>query len=595
MKTDSVSLKEFRSIGSYLKRYRGKYAIGFIFLALVDAAQIMIPQLIRRAIDLISAGNFELRPIVMLGLSMIAIAAGISVGRFLWRYFIHGSSRRIETELRDKLFAHLLLLSSGFYQKNKTGDLMARATNDLNAVRMAIGMGLVAFVDGTFMATAILVIMFLQDARTAALAITPLPLITLLILLFGNAVGKRFKRAQEAYSTLSDVVQETFSGIRVVKSFVKELWFVKMFADANDDYREANMALVRIFGLFFPLISFLSGLTTLILLLVGGGRVVDGRMSPGELVAMFSYLQMLIWPMLGAGFTINMLQRGAASLARINEVLSTEPEIATPSRPVSRPARDALPTAAIEIRNLDYSYPNGTAALSALSLSVPRGSMLGLLGRTGSGKSTLLRLLPRILDPPAGTVFVDGIDVRDWDLRELRAIFGVTPQDTYLFSDSVRNNIAYGASDADEERLRAVAELSAIAGDLADFKDGWETVVGERGHTLSGGQKQRVAISRAAVRDPEVLILDDALSAVDAETEERILAGLIRERKGKTTIVVSHRVSTLQHADSVLVLDGGKVAESGPPAVLAAGDGFYAETARLQQLERVKSGEAIHG
>ncbi len=595
MKTGGVSLKEFRTIGSYLKRYRYRYAIGFVFLAIVDGAQILIPQFIKRAVDIISGGNYGLASIVRLGLGMIAVAAVISVGRFLWRYFIHGSSRRIETELRDRLFAHLLLLSSGFYQKNKTGDLMARATNDLNAVRMAIGMGLVAFVDGTLMASAILIVMFIHDARTAALSIAPLPVITVLILAFGNAVGKRFKRAQESYSSMSDVVQESFAGIRVVKSFVKEAWFTRKFADANDDYREANMALVRIFGLFFPLISFLSGLTTLILLLVGGSRVVEGAMSPGELVAMFSYLQMLIWPMLGAGFTINMLQRGAASLARVNEILSTVPEISSPASPAARPPEAARSALAIEIRGLDFSYPDGTAAVSGLSLAVPRGSMLGILGRTGSGKSTLLRLLPRILDPPAGAVFVDGIDVRDWDLHDLRSLFGVTPQDTYLFSDSVRNNIAYGAPGVDEDRLRAVAELSAIAGDLDDFKDGWNTVVGERGLTLSGGQKQRVAISRAAARDPDILILDDALSAVDAETEERILARLVRERRGKTTIIVSHRVSTLQHADSVLVLDRGQAAEYGTPAELAAGDGFYAETARLQQLERARSSEVLHG
>ncbi len=594
MKTGGVSLKEFRTIGSYLKRYRYRYAIGFVFLAIVDGAQILIPQFIKRAVDTISVGNYGLASILRLGFGMIAVAAVISVGRFLWRYFIHGSSRRIETELRDRLFAHLLALSSGFYQKNKTGDLMARATNDLNAVRMAIGMGLVAFVDGTLMASAILIVMFIHDARTAALSIAPLPVITLLILAFGSAVGKRFKRAQESYAAMSDVVQESFAGIRVVKSFVKEAWFGRKFADANDDYREANMSLVRTFGLFFPLISFLSGLTTLILLLVGGSRVVEGIMSPGELVAMFSYLQMLIWPMLGAGFTINMLQRGAASLARVNEILTSVPEIASPKNPAVRQTegRSAM---AIEIRDLDFSYPTGTAALSGLSLSIPRGSMLGILGRTGSGKSTLLRLLPRILDPPTGAVFVDGIDVREWDLRELRAQFGVTPQDTYLFSDSVRNNIAYGDPGADEDRLRAVAELSAIAGDLDDFKDGWDTVVGERGLTLSGGQKQRVAISRAAVRDPEILILDAALSAVAAETEERILARLVRERRGKTTIIVSHRVSTLQHADAVLVLDRGGAAEYGRPAELAVGDGFYAETARLQQLERARSSEVSHG
>lgn len=580
----NVSLKEFKSLFPYLKKYRSRYLIGFLFLAAVDAGQMLIPQFLRRTVDLVSGGNPSRNEILGLCVAMVAVAAVVSLGRFFWRFFIHGSARRIEAELRERLFDHLMGLSYDFYQKNKIGDLMARATNDLNAVRMSISMGFVAFIDGTVMATAILIIMFIQDAWTSALAILPLPIITVLILTFGSAVGKRFKGVQEAYSSMSDTVQETFAGIRVVKSFVKEGWFKQKFADTNDDYEKANMSLMRIFGLFFPLISFLSGLTSLILLLVGGKRVIDGRMSPGELVALFSYLQMLIWPMLGAGFMINMVQRGAASLERVNEILKTPSSITTPAYPrVPEGRADGRP--AIEFVHMSFRYPDGTVALSDVSLKIPHGSMVGILGRTGSGKTTLLKTLPRMVDPPDGTIFVDGLDVKAWDLAILRRRFGVTPQDSFLFSESIKDNIAFGDSTADEDRLWGTVAIASIEKDLADFRDGWETTIGERGTTLSGGQKQRVAISRAVVRDPDILILDDAFSAVDAETEKRILGRLLEERRGKTTLIVSHRVSTLRHADLVLVLEGGRLAELGRPAELERAGGYYARMAELQRLE----------
>jgi ATP-binding cassette subfamily B protein len=589
-----LSLKEFKSLFPYFKQYRLRYFWGFVCLVITDAAQMAIPQFIRVAVDLISSGKFNWYAVLALGGGMVAVMGVLSGGRFLWRYFIHGSSRRIEAELRERLFAHLLTLSYDFYQKNKIGDLMARSTNDLNAVRQAISMGLVAFVDGTMMAAAILVIIFIQDAGTALPAIIPLPLITILILFFGNAVGKRFQRAQETYSTMSDTVQETFAGIRVIKSFVKEWWFIKKFADTNDDYREANMTLVKIFGIFFPLISFLSGLTTLIVLLVGGGRVVEGLMSPGDLVALFSYLQMLIWPLMGTGFMVNMIQRGAVSLARVNEVLGTVPTIRSPENPgkaLSSPGENAM-----ELRHLSFSYIEGSKVLDDINLTIQRGTVVGILGRTGSGKSTLIKTLTRMVDPPPGSVFVHGLDVREWDLDELRSLFGVTPQDSYLFSDSIKHNIRYGLEKNpvglgdDEALLKKAASLSAIDRDLETFHQGWDTVIGERGLTLSGGQKQRVAISRSLIGGPDILILDDSLSAVDAETEKRVLTGLLEERRerpgrpGQTTIIVSHRVSALGYADLVVVLEKGRVSEYGSPQELVARGGFYARMAALQQL-----------
>lgn len=584
----------FRTVLPYLRRYRRQYLGGLLCLFIIDAAQMLVPQFLRRAIDIISLGDFEWRQAGLPALAMIGAMTVICAGRFLWRYFIHGSSRRIEAEMRSRLFEHLLTLSFDFYQKNKIGDLMARAVNDLSQIRMAIGWGFVALIDGTVMTAAILAIIFAQDAGTALLAVLPLPPVTLLILIFGRLAGNRFRRANEIYSAMSDTVQETFAGIRVVKSFVKEWWFIRKFAAVNDDYQAANMALVKLYGVFFPLISFLAGLTSLIVLLAGGARVIEGAMSPGELAALFSYFQMLIWPLMGAGFMVNMIQRGAASLGRVNEVMEYRPSILSSPAP-ARPREDSdLPL--VEIRNLSFRYPGGGDALDGVSLLVKRGTILGLLGPTGSGKSTLIKTLPRMIDPPAGTVLVKGVPVEDWDLRELRALFGVCPQDSYLFSDSIKRNILYGldpscppadgAGPGDEELFQKAAGISAIDRDLASFAEGWDTLIGERGLTLSGGQKQRTAIARAVIGDPEILILDDSLSAVDAGTEKLVLDALLEERRGKTALIISHRVPALRNADFIAVLDRGRIVEYGSPGELAAQDGLYARTAALQRLEQ---------
>ncbi|MDR2471572.1 MAG: ABC transporter ATP-binding protein/permease [Treponema sp.] len=627
MKKTNPGPGEFRALLPYLKKYRAAYALGFLCLVAVDGAQAVLPQFVRRAVDLITTGDFAWIEVFRLCLAMLAVMALVAAGRFLWRYFIHGSSRRIETELRDDLFSHLLSLSWDFYQKHKIGDLMARSINDINAVRNALGWGLVTLVDGTIMAAAILAIIFVQDPRTAAFCVIPLPLVTAAMFFFGRAMGSRFHRAQESYSALSDVVQETFAGIRVIKSFVKEWWFIKKFGAANDTYRGANMELVKIYGAFFPLVGFLAGLTTIILLVVGGRRVVAGYVSPGELVALFSYLQMLIWPLMGAGFMVNMIQRGAAGMGRINEILAAEPSIKNPAVPRRGAALSSGGTApVIELRNLSFSYrTNGGDAgedsgseapraarpvLRSISLALDRGTVLGILGRTGSGKSTLLKTLTRMVDPPPGTVFVDGTDVRDWDLADLRGLFGVSPQDSYLFSDSIKNNIAYGAgtettagengdgtagdggreAEPEPAALALAASLSALDGDLGGFTRGWDTLIGERGLTLSGGQKQRVAIARALLSAPAILVLDDAFSAVDAQTEKRILTGILDARGGgdgasaKTTIIVSQRVSTLSYAATVAVLEAGGVSELGSPEELLAAGGFFARMAELQRL-----------
>ncbi|MDR3020993.1 MAG: ABC transporter ATP-binding protein/permease [Treponema sp.] len=582
MRGFSKSLKEYRTLFPYLKRFRNRYILGFICLIIVDAAQIAIPQFIRIAVDLISTGVFELKQIIILALFMIGTMTIVAVGRFFWRYFINGSSRRIEAYLREDLFDHLQKLSWDFYQKNKIGDLMARSINDLHSVRMAMGMGLVAFFDFIFMATAILIIIFIQDAGSAMYSIIPLPLITVLILVFGSMVGKKFRAAHEAYSKLSDNVQESFSGVSVIKSFVKEWWFLKKFADSNDDYRKANMELVRLFGFFFPLVTFLSGLTILVMLAIGGSRVINGLMTPGSLVAMFRYLGMLIWPLMGAGFMVNMIQRGAVSLGRINEILNTVPSIRDTENPQT--AHVQAPVPALELSNLSFSYNEKESALDGINLKVNRGEWLGIMGRTGSGKSTLVKTFMRMLDPPQGTVSVFGLDVRDWSLEELRTLFAVSPQDSYLFSETIARNITYGKIFADDVTLENIINFASLSRDLSLFQSGKETLIGERGLTLSGGQKQRTAIARAMIMDSEFLVLDDSFSAVDNETEQKILEALRKERRERTTIIISHRVSTLKYADNVLVLDKGKCVEYGTPHALLQTGGFYSRMAAFQRL-----------
>lgn len=593
-------LKEFKTLLPYLRKYLPQYIGGLAFLFITDGGQLLVPQLIRRAIDTLSAGDFALRTIGIIAVEMIGVAVVVSVGRYYWRYFLHGSSRRIEAELRERLFEHLQTLSSTFYGRSKTGDLMARMTNDMMAIRQATGMALVAFIDGFFMTIAILAIMLSHDARLTLLSITPLPFLTAGVILFGRLVGEQFRRVQEGFSELSELTQESFSGVRVLKTFVQEAAFVRRFMARNEEYCRRNMALVRTWGVLFPAVSFLAGVTTLIFLLLGGRAVIEGTISPGEFTAFFAYLQMLIWPMLGAGFTINMLQRAGASLGRINRILEETPDIRDPdaSAAAGAPAAPAVAAAAPEkrpralirgtvtFRNLSYTYP-GTdkEVLSGIDLEVPAGSILGILGRTGSGKSTLVQLLPRVLDPPDGTVLLDGRDVRSYPLAELRRAVAVVPQDNFLFSLPVRENIAFGAEEAPEQALRQAAAVSTIDRDLAAFPQGWDTVIGERGVTLSGGQKQRVAISRALAAGGAVYVMDDSFSSVDTETEDAILRALLPALRGRTLILISHRISTLKTADQVVVLDGGRVAQRGSHAELVGREGYYADIFRLQQLE----------
>jgi ATP-binding cassette, subfamily B, multidrug efflux pump len=583
-------LKEFRTLIPYVKKRILQYLAGLLFLFITNGGQLYLPQLLRRAIDTIASGTFSLSSILPIAAVMVGIAVIVAVGRFFWRYFLGGASRSIEAELRERLFVHLQSLSSTFYGKMKTGDLMARMTNDMRAIRQASGFALVSFVDGFLMTIAILAIMLSQNARLTLLSISPLPIITIGVILFGRLIGEQFRRVQEGFSNLSEMTQESLTGIRVLKTFVQEAAFGKRFLEKNQDYSNRNMVLVRTWGVLFPAVGFLAGITTLILILFGGSAVIEGTISPGEFTAFLAYLQMLVWPMLGAGFTINMIQRAGASLGRVNRILEEEPDIQSPVQVTAADAAAAgrfTPIRGdITIDALTYTYPQTEkAVLKDINLEVPAGSILGILGKTGSGKTTLVQLLPRILDPPSGTVYLDGRDIRSYDLPTLRMSIGMVPQETFLFSSSIQDNIAFASRDGDDQLVGQVAAISTIDRDFNAFPDGIKTVVGERGITLSGGQKQRVAISRALASDASVFIFDDSLSSVDTETEDAILNDLLPFLRGKTLILISHRISTLKTADRIVVLDEGRITQYGSHEQLLEQRGFYSDIYRLQQLE----------
>ncbi len=579
-------IREFKTLKPHIKKYKWAYTAGMGFLILTDAGQIVIPRLMGSAVDLIAGGSGNASAVGRLMLIIAGLAVLIALGRYGWRNFIIGTARRIEADLRVELYSKLLSLTESFYIRSKVGDLMARATNDLHAVRMATGMALIAFIDGVFMLIVILITLFISYGKLGLIIVIPLPLVTSMALFLGRLIGPLFRRVQENFARISEHVQETLAGIRVIKSFAREKRALDAFDRINADYGSANMSLVRFWGMLFPAMSFVAGLTVLLLLYFGGLQVIGGELSPGDFVTALSYLGMLLWPAMGAGWVINIMQRGAASMKRINTVLREVPDI------VDLP--DALseePSGNLEFRSLNYAYPESEPVLKNISFTAARGGSTGILGKTGCGKTTLVKLIPRLLDPPEDSVFIGGIDIRRFSRAALRKTLGVVPQDVFLFSETIRENILFAKPDAPEEEIERVVDAAGLVSDLPFFPEGLETRVGEKGVTLSGGQKQRIAIARALIINPEILILDDALSAVDAETEEKILEHLFRIRRGKTTIMISHRVSALSRCDVCVVLEDGMISAKGSHEVLLSTGGFYREISELQNLERIEEEE----
>jgi ATP-binding cassette subfamily B protein len=565
----------------YLTRYRGAFLVGLLCVVLSTSLQLASPWVLKYAIDDLAAGVTAGKLRVYAGL-LLVLAAAAGVFRFLMRRILIGASRNIEYDLRNDFFAHLQRLSLGYFQGSRTGDLMSRATSDLAAVRMMIGPA-VMYTSMTALTFVVAIILMLNiNVRLTLLSLIPLPFVSLAVRYFGSAIHTRFERIQAQLADLSAVTQEALAGVRVVRAYRQEVFEIERFRLANAEFVARNRALIRLQGVFYPSIELLMGIGVLLVLWLGSYDVMAGRMTVGGLVAFTAYLLMLTWPMIAFGYVTNLLQRGLASWGRMLAVFDQAPAITD--------AADAVPvehiTGDIEFRHLTFRFGD-RVILDDVSARMPAGTVTAIIGATGSGKSTLLSLLPRLHDAPPGTVFVDGIDVRRIPLRVLRGAIGFVPQEPFLFSDSLAENIAFGvhADLATTARIEEAAKVARLDHDVVDFPQQYLTSVGERGITLSGGQKQRTAIARALMMDPSILILDDALSAVDTYTEEEILQRLRGVLRSRTSILVSHRISTVRDADQILVLSEGRIVERGRHDDLVAHNGLYADLHRRQLLE----------
>jgi len=565
----------------YLRRYRRQFTWGALSILLANGAWVLFPLVIERAVDDLNHAVTR-EKILRFALMLVGIALFKGVFLFFTRWILIGISREIEFDLRNDLFATLERQSPDYYQQHRTGDIMARMTNDLNAVRMLLGPAIMYSANTIVFTIAALFFMAHISPRLTLYAFLPLPLASLLIQTFGRKIHQRFERIQAMFSDISARAQENFSGARLVRAFAQEDYEAERFENDNREYINRSLPLARLTAMLWPALEFLLGLALVISLLIGGRMVVRHQISVGEFVAFNTYLMQLTWPMIALGWVVNLFQRGTASVMRIHELLIAQPTI-DDVRADAALAGVRL-RGDIEFRALGLSYGN-TRVLQDVNLHVPAGTSLAIVGPTGSGKTTLVSLLPRLHDATSGAVLLDGRDVRELPLDTLRRNIGFVPQETFLFSETIAENIKLGAPDASEEDVEQAATAAHIAEDIRDFPRGFQTMVGERGITLSGGQKQRTAIARALIRDPRILILDDALSSVDTYTEERILEDLRQRMIGRTTIFISHRVSTVRHADQIAVLMDGCVVELGRHEELIAKNGYYTSLWQKQQLE----------
>jgi ATP-binding cassette subfamily B multidrug efflux pump len=604
----------------YLKHYRSGLVWGGLCVLFNNGIWILFPQVLRRAINDLHTGVTR-QKLLTYSLIIIAIALIKGTFQFLTRWVVIGISRDIEFDLRNDLFAHLERLSYSYYQRNRTGDIMARATNDLNAVRMLLGPAIMYSANTIVFTAGALGFMLAISPELTLFAFLPLPIASIVIQYFGRRIHERFERIQAMFSDISARAQENFSGARVIRAYVQEQAEIATFEGANQEYIRRSLGLVRLMGMLWPTLELMLGAAVVIVLWMGGREVISGQtvvhlisylgttttlslsgsMDIGAFVAFNTYMVQLTWPVIALGWVINIFQRGTASLGRIQEILSQQPEIADVSTlALDNGATGASPVretadiqGEIEFRNLNFAY-NGVSVLKDINLSIPAGSSLAIVGPTGSGKTTLVNLIPRIYDADPGSVLIDGRPIRQFPLDSLRRHIGFVPQETFLFSDTIRENIAYGIArevsenedgEAALEDIKAAAEAANIAQDIETFPEGYNTTVGERGITLSGGQKQRTAIARALLRSPRILILDDALSSVDTHTEDKILNHLREIMRGRTTIFISHRVSTVRNADAIAVLHQGRIVELGTHDQLIARNGYYTDLYNKQLLE----------
>lgn len=573
----------FARLIPFLKKNLPKIIGGILLIILVDIAQLVIPKFMQVTIDKIGAGVIDKQAIMHISLIILLLSLVIAGLRFLWRNLLIGSAWEIDRDVRQMYYEHLMRLSSNFYNKAHTGDLMAYATNDLNAVRMLIGFGFVIAVDIVFLSISTIFFMVSYNLKLTLLAVIPLPLLSIIIMVFGKKIHRRFSNVQHSFATLSGKVQESISGIRVVKSFVQEDAEMEKMSESAYEYLEENIELVKISqGIFHPFMFLVINLSMVIVLVFGGEYAMVGDITMGEFIAFFQYLGMLVWPMIAIGMIVNQYQRGTASLKRLNSIFDQQPEIVD-----ENPNHDIKELKGnFAIKNLTFRYKEaGPLIFDNISFKIEAGKTLAIVGRTGSGKSTLIDLLTRVYNPPRNSIYIDGHEIYEIPLQTLRENLVMVPQDIFLFSDSIAGNVSLGRPDATRREIESIAKNAQVYGDIIQFDNGFDTIIGERGVTLSGGQKQRLAISRALLTDPNVLILDDALSAVDTKTEKSILGSLIETRKNKTTIIIAHRISSLQHADNIIVLEDGKIAERGTHSELLSLNGIYRDIYEKQQLE----------
>ena len=576
--------ENLRPLFPYLRRYRRGFLVGGLFAVCSNAIWVLFPQVIRRAIDDMTR-HLSYRGILFYAGLLIAVALAKGVFLFLTRWVLIGLSRDIEYDLRNDIFRTLELQAPGYFREHRTGDIMARATNDLNAVRMLLGPAIMYSLNTLLFTVGALIFMVRISPWLTLLAFVPLPAASILVQYFGRRIHERFERIQAMYSDISAQVQENVAGARLVRAFAQEEAEIRSFERANAEYIRRALRLVRLMGMLWPTLEFLLGLSLVVVLLVGGHEVVTRRISVGAFVAFTTYMTMLTWPVIALGWVVNLVQRGTASVRRIHELLIAKPSISDATLPVGQ----APPTeirGEIEFRNLTLTYP-GTAApvLRKIDLRIPEGTSLAIVGPTGAGKTSLVSLIPRLMEAERGTLLIDGRSVMDYPLATLRQAIGFVPQETFLFGETIRENVAFGAPNATDEAVLDATRAAHIRDEILEFPKGFDTLVGERGITLSGGQKQRIAIARALIRDPKILILDDALSSVDTYTEEQILHELAERMRGRTTIFISHRVSTVRHADQIAVLVDGSIVELGTHDELVARNGYYTELHEKQMLE----------
>jgi ATP-binding cassette subfamily B protein len=569
----------YEKLSPYMWRYKRGLVLGMSALVLKDLFAAAQPFMIGAAIDSLSR-EFALRTVLLFAGGLVALSALRGFFQYWMRVILIGISRDVEFDLRNDIFRHLMTLSGDFYHRYRTGDIMARSTNDLNAVRMMLGPGVMYWCETSLMMVFAVAAMAWVDWPLALAALAPAPVISITVILFGRTIHKRFERIQAMFSDISSRVQENLAGARLVRAYTQEQAQLNEFERLNKVYVRENIGLARTQAMFMPSLQALVGLAFLIVLWVGGARLLAGGISIGDFVMFNTYMGMLVWPMIAVGWVVNLMQRGTASLSRIDELMQQRPSIAAPVSPVS------LGEARGDIELVDAVVQFGsTAALDGVSLRISAGETVAIVGHTGSGKTTLVSLIPRLLDPTSGRVFLDGRDLREYDPEDLRRQIGFVPQETFLFSATLRDNVALGVENATEGEIRRAMEIAGLGAELESFPLGLDTMVGERGITLSGGQKQRTAIARAVLRDPRILILDDALSSVDTVTEERILQALASVMASRTTILISHRVSTVRNADRIYVIEYGRVAEEGTHSDLIRQGGYYADLYQKQMLE----------